>query len=64
MTRLPHEFQLIVSTEIGEAKWTVDQIMSIVEREIGARKRAFIQTSSHAQGLSTGLTTVTAMMAS
>ena len=42
MTRLPHEFRLIVSREIGEAEWTVDQIMNIVEREIGAREHAFI----------------------
>ena len=63
MTRLPHEFRLIVSREIGTAEWTVDQIMNIVDREIGARERAFIQTSSHAQGLNPGLSTVTAMMA-
>ena len=37
--------------------------MNIVEREIGARERAFIQTNSHAQGLNSGLSTVTAMMA-
>ena len=36
MTRLPQEFQLIVSREIGEAEWTVDQLMRIVEREISA----------------------------
>ena len=42
MTRLPHEFRLIVSGEIGEAEWTVDQIMNIVEREIGVRECAFI----------------------
>ena len=35
MTRLPQEFRLIVSREIGEAEWTVDQIMRIVEGEIG-----------------------------
>ena len=30
MTRLPQEFRLIVSREIGEAEWTVDQLMRIV----------------------------------
>jgi len=64
MTRLPQEFRLIVSRELGEGEWKVDQIMKIVEREIGARERAFVQTGPHAHGTSSGLPTVTAVMAS
>ena len=37
--------------------------MRIVERQIGARKRAFTQTGSHVHGTSEGLPTATAMMA-
>jgi len=63
MTRLPEEFRLIISREIGETEWTIDQIMRIVESEIGTRELAFIQLNSHAKGASAGLPTVTAMMA-
>lgn len=62
MSRLSQEFRLIISREIVKAEWTVDQIMQIVEREIGAREHAFTQTGSHAHGTSAGLPTATAMM--
>ena len=63
MTRLPEEFRLIISREIGETEWTVNQIMRTVESEIGAQEHAFIQSNSHAKGASAGLPTITAMMA-
>ena len=63
MTRLPQEFRLIISREVGEAEWNIDQIMQIVEREIGARERAFIQVVPHTHAASAGLPTVTGMMA-
>ena len=37
--------------------------MQIVEREIGARERAFIQVVPHTHAASAGLPTVTGMMA-
>ena len=40
MTRMPEEFRLIISREIGETEWTVDQIMRIVESEIGTQEHA------------------------
>ena len=42
----------------------IDQLMRIVKRKIGAREHAYLQTGSHAHGTSSGLPTVTAMMAS
>lgn len=45
MNRLPHEFRLLVSREVGEAEWRIDDIMTIVGREIGARERAFLPTT-------------------
>ena len=41
MNKLPEDLKLIVSREIGDAEWTVDQLMTIVENEISARERAF-----------------------
>ena len=41
MNKLPEDLRLIVSREIGDAEWTVDQLMTIVENEISARERAF-----------------------
>ena len=63
MNRLPQEFRLIVSREVGEDEWRVDQIMEIVGKEISARERAFIQLGSHAHGTGSGPSTITAMMA-
>ena len=47
---LPQELCLIVSREIGDEEWRIDDIMSIVEREISARERAFMPSNgqSHA----------------
>ena len=45
MNRLPQEFRLLVSREVGEAEWQIDDIMTIVGREISARERAFLPTT-------------------
>ena len=63
MSRLPQEFRLIVSREMGEAEWCIDQIMNIVGREISTQERAFMQTGSHTHGSGSGVSTITAMMA-
>ena len=39
MNRLPQELRLIVSREVGEAEWRIDDILNIVERELSARER-------------------------
>ena len=62
MNRLPQELCLIVSREVGEAEWRIDEIMRIVEREISARERAF--TPSNGQPRGSGLPTATELIAS
>ena len=39
MNRLPQELCLIVSREVGEAEWRIDEIMRIVERERSVQER-------------------------
>ena len=46
MNILPQELRLIVSREVGEAEWRIDEIMNIVEREVSARERAFLPFNS------------------
>ena len=62
MNRLPQELRLIVSREVGEAEWRIDQIMTIIEREISARERAFTPSNSQLRG--SGLPTATALVTS
>ena len=57
MNRLPQEFRLLVSREVGEAEWQIDDIMTIVGREISARERAFLPTTR-------SIPTATALVAS
>ena len=45
MSRLPQEFKLLVSREVGEAGWRIDEIMAIVGREIAAREREFLPST-------------------
>ena len=45
MNRLPQELRLIISRQIGDKEWHIDEIMTILEREISARERAFSSTS-------------------
>lgn len=47
---LPQELHLIISREIGDAEWRIDEIMTIVELEISARERAFAFFSSETHG--------------
>ena len=62
MNRLPQELRLIFSREVGEAEWRIDQIMTIIEREISARKRAFTPSNSQSHG--SKLPTASALVAS
>ena len=57
MNRLPQELRLIVSREVGEAEWRIDDI---VEREISAQERAFLPSNGQPRVL--GLPTATALM--
>ena len=40
MNRLPQKLRLIISREVGDAEWNIDQLMGIVEREISTRERS------------------------
>ena len=40
MNRLPQDLCLIISREIGDEEWNIDQLMNIVECEVSARERA------------------------
>ena len=40
MNKLPHELRLAVSKEITDGEWNLEQVMTIVEKEIDARERA------------------------
>ena len=62
MNRLPQELRLIISRQIGEEEWHIDEIMIIVERKICARKRAFTSTSGESHG--SGLPTATVLLTS
>ena len=62
MNRLPQELHLIVSREIGDEEWRIDEIMIIVEREISARERAFSSSSGESRG--SGLPTAATLLTS
>ena len=62
MNRLPQELYLIISRQIGDEEWHIDEIMTILEREINARKRAFSSTSGESCG--SGLPTAAALLTS
>ena len=39
LNKLPQDLQLFVSRKIGESEWKLDEIMRVVEEELGARER-------------------------
>jgi len=39
MNQLPLDLYLIISKEIGDEEWNIDQLLNIIEREVGARER-------------------------
>ena len=45
LQKLPHELRLIVSREVEEGDWNLDELLKQFEREIGARERAAMGTS-------------------
>lgn len=45
LQKLPHELRLIVSREVEEGEWNLDELLKQLEREIGARERAAMGTS-------------------
>ena len=41
MNRLPYELKFIINRTVGDAEWHIDEPMTIIEKEISARERAF-----------------------
>ena len=40
MNKLPHEFRLVITNEMGDDDWQLDQKLDIFKRELEARERA------------------------
>ena len=40
MNKLPQEFRLVITREMGDDDWQLDQLLDIFERELEARERA------------------------
>ena len=62
MNQLPQELRLIISREISDEEWRIDEIMTIVERDISARERAFSSSSGESRG--SGLLTAATLLTS
>ena len=62
MNRVLQELRLIISREVGETEWHIDEIMTIVKREISAREKIFVP--SNGQSHEVRLPTATALVAS
>ena len=54
LQKLPHELRLIVSREVKEGDWNLDELLKQLEQEIGARERAAICNKSNLQAAGTG----------
>ena len=40
MNKLPQEFRLVITREMGDDDWQLDQLLDIFKRELEARERA------------------------
>ena len=40
MNKLPQEFRLVITREMGDDDWQLDQLLDILKRELEARERA------------------------
>ena len=54
MNKLPHELCLAVSKEITDGEWNLEQVMTIVEKEIDARERAAANAKPMQKGAGRG----------
>ena len=62
MNKLPQELRLIVSREVKEEEWQLDELMKIVEAEIKARERASNDISCPTRNPSRDLPTATTLV--
>ena len=54
MNKLLHDLRLAVSKEITDAEWNLEQVMTIVERELDTRERAAANTKPVQRGAGRG----------
>ena len=54
MNKLPHELHLAVSKEITDGEWNLEQVITIVEKEIDAIERAAANTKRVQKGAGRG----------
>ena len=40
MNKLPQEFHLVITREMGDDDWQLDQLLDVFKRELEARERA------------------------
>jgi len=70
LSKLPSEFHLIISWEVKEDKWQLDELMRVIDKEVRARERASNSSGkannrSHPmRGLKKGFPTSTALFSS
>ena len=49
INKLPQDFRLVITREVGEDDWKLDQLLQILTSELEARERAAGPSSSKAQ---------------
>ena len=49
INKLPQDFRLVITREVGEDDWKLDQLLQIFTSELEARERAAGPSSSKAQ---------------
>ena len=49
MNKLPQDFRLVVTREMGDDEWQLDRLLAIFKRELEARERAVGTTGSRVQ---------------
>ena len=49
MIKLPQEFRLVITREVGDDDWQLDQLLTIFKRELETRERAGGSASSSTQ---------------
>ena len=49
MKKLPQEFRLVITREMGDDDWRLDQRLDIFKRELGERERAGESTVNKGQ---------------
>ena len=46
MSKLPQEIKMMISREVSDKDWDLDSFMETLEREVDARKRPLVMSTS------------------